>query len=266
MYIWRPYSTSAFPQAIILRLVLVGVVLALSVCGAPSSEQPTEPTSAEPMSTEPMSTEPSSTGNTTQMTPTEVSVERNCTTPTLCEFMSRYEHQLDMTPPSLQISANVTLPDRFDQPSEQFLSNFYSRMRMPSPNKLCGTAHSNQTVGTSDCRWEYECDYNAKRIPPYLFHAKCINFITAQYRCKKVTYPVPVLYTTGCDIFTKKSNWEWRLEQIAVACVRYWAVNTSPCNKVSLTTQNSLPKTAQLDYCILIVNSHLSPPPPPPPK
>ena len=133
--------------------------------------------------------------------------------------MSRYEHQLDMTPPSLQISVNVTLPTEFDRPSEQFLSNFYTRMR--TPNKLCGNVHSNQTViGNYDCQWEYVCDYNAKRIPPYLFHAECTSPITDEYRCRRVTYPVPALYTTGCDIFTKKSRWEWRLEQIAVACVR----------------------------------------------
>jgi len=209
MYIRRSYSLTASPQAIILRLLLVGVVLALSVCGAPTTEPPTEPTSAEPTSAEPNSTEPTSTGNT----PTE---ERNCTTPTLCEFMSRYQHQHGMTP--LQIRANVTLPARVD-PREQFFRQMINFPSSPQ-NQVCGTENSSRIYKNSSCQWNYVCDYNAKRIPPYIFHAECTSPITEEYSCTTVTYPVPALYTTGCDIFTKKSSWEWRLEQIAVACVR----------------------------------------------
>ena len=205
MYIRSSYSITASPQAIILRLLLVGVVLALSVCGAPTTEQPTEPTSSEP----------TSTGNSIPITPTE---ERNCTTPTLCEFLSRYAHQQDMTPPSLQIRANVTLPDIVD-PNGQFIRQMFTFPSSPQ-NQVCGSVNSSRIDINSSCRWNYVCDYNAKRIPPYIFHAECTSPITEEYDCRTVTYPVPALYTTGCDIFTKKSSWEWRLEQIAVACVR----------------------------------------------
>ena len=212
MYIRRSYSITASPQAIILRLLLVGVVLALSVCGAPTTEQPNEPTS-----TEPTSSEPTSTGNSTPITPTE---KRNCTTPTLCEFESRYEHQQSMTPPSLQIRANVTLPDIVD-PDGQFLRQTITLPSSPQ-NQVCGSVHSSEIPAYENfsCQWNYVCDYNAKRIPPYIFHAECTSPITEEYDCRTVTYPVPALYTTGCDIFTKEGRWEWRLEQIAVACIR----------------------------------------------
>ena len=246
MYIRRSYSLTASPQAIILRLLLVGVVLALSVCGAPTTEPPTEPTSAEPTSAEPTSTEPTSTGNSIPITPTE---ERNCTTPTLCEFSSRYQHQLGMTPPSLQIRANVTLPGT-EHPRGQFFSQMFNPPSSPQ-NQVCGTVYSNEIPEyvNSSCQWKYVCDYNAKRIPPYIFHAECTSPITEEYSCRTVTYPVPALYTTGCDIFTKKSSWVWRLEQIAVACIRVpWAINTPTCNKVSLATQNSLPPNCSIRW------------------
>ena len=212
MYIRSSYSITASPQAIILRLLLVGVVLALSVCGAPTTEQPTEPTS-----TEPTSSAPTSAGNSTPITPTE---ERNCTTPTLCEFRSRYQHQQGMTPPSLQIHANVTLPGEIN-PSGQFFSQMDNFPSVPQ-NKVCSNVYSRQIPAyeNSSCQWNYVCDYNAKRIPPYIFHAECTSPITEEYDCRTVTYPVSALYTTGCDIFTKEGRWEWRLEQIAVACIR----------------------------------------------
>jgi len=159
-----------------------------------------------------------SSGDGEQITPTE-SVDTNCSTPTFCEFMSQYRYHLRRTP-LLRIGVNITLGDEVTA-TRIFHNQMRNRsLRVHPQNTVCGNIPSSEFIKVSSCSWNYICDYNPRRFPPYIFHATCVSPITEVYSCTPVTYPVPVLYTTGCNILTNKTDWVWGQERIAVACAR----------------------------------------------
>ena len=74
------------------------------------------------------------------------------------------------------------------------------------------------------CPWQYKCDYNPQRIPPFIFHASCNNVIPQGNHqngfCEEIHYPVSYILTRSCDPLGESENtfWEFKTSTIPVSC------------------------------------------------
>ena len=69
------------------------------------------------------------------------------------------------------------------------------------------------------CPFTYHCDYNPQRIPPYIFHARCISSEVEGKRCREIFYPVTTLTTESCDPIGSKEAWQLKTVIVAASCV-----------------------------------------------
>ena len=100
---------------------------------------------------------------------------------------------------------------------------------IPTYNKCA--ALSNQLINTTTssaaiCPWAYECDYDERRFPPHIFHAKCKNpgkelGITdgAKCHCKEIYQNIKVIKYSGCDLESGEDQWRMENYLITVGCV-----------------------------------------------
>ena len=70
------------------------------------------------------------------------------------------------------------------------------------------------------CPFIYHCDYNPQRIPPYIFHARCISSeVSDGQKCREVFYPVTTLTTESCDPIGSEEVWQLKTVLVAASCV-----------------------------------------------
>jgi hypothetical protein len=170
---------------------------------------------------------------TEEEVPEQQHVEEECQDYDISWFIKQYDRRL-ITKPYFHIGVNISLQEAINSKHWEFrylLKN--AHVNKLTPKNVCkeakGVSQHAQLIGQA-CRWNYTCDYNPHRFPAYIFHAHCINShwiahdpsshppITPKH-CRPVYYPVPILYSTGCNPLTSKKKWEWRQEPISVACV-----------------------------------------------
>ena len=69
------------------------------------------------------------------------------------------------------------------------------------------------------CRWTYECDFDAGRVPAYLHQAKCSRepvWVGAQkYKCTPIPTSIKVLKLSGCSEGSDIE--EWKLEDYVIS-------------------------------------------------
>ena len=73
------------------------------------------------------------------------------------------------------------------------------------------------------CSSEYQCDYDAGRFPQYIAQVVCkdkrVKYLKggqlAEYQCRPIFHPIPVLRFVGCDPYE-----QWRMEEqtVSVGC------------------------------------------------
>ena len=148
----------------------------------------------------------------------------NCRDFTMAQFIQLYSERR-LRSPYIHIGVNLTIQDAalFDR------TRFRSLLRKARNNRLDIMPRGEVCAGVSRgqpnrfcCPWNYTCDYNPRRFPAYLFHAKCLQ---EHYlgpgggaRCREVLHPIPVLVTTGCNPITSRRDWVWRQQMVSVAC------------------------------------------------
>lgn len=155
----------------------------------------------------------------------EQNATEECEDYSLQWFLHIYNKQI-LKQPFLHIGVNISLPDAVQKSHwsfKHFLSN--NQYHHLQPEHVCSNIPYNKHEQQHDqaCPWEYSCDYNPNRFPAYVFQAKCTNTYWwdatfSPHNCKQIFYPIPVLYSTGCNPVTSKKNWEWRQEIVSVAC------------------------------------------------
>lgn len=154
----------------------------------------------------------------------------NCRDFTLAQFMALYTERR-LTSPYIHIGVNLTIAE-----AQTKVSSFKNLLRAARHNglkvlpkeKVCEGITSRQLPNFLNftphiCPWSYQCDYNPRRFPSYLFHAKCDRrtaVVNKKIRnCNEVYYPVPVLISRGCNPITSKKDWVWSQEMVSIACV-----------------------------------------------
>lgn len=94
------------------------------------------------------------------------------------------------------------------------------------PNKCEGHFNfTSQSAGVETlCPWTYECDYNPRRVPAFMFHARCnsaspLGDPTRGY-CDEVYYPVSYIQAESCDPLGDSNVTDWQLitSFISVSC------------------------------------------------
>ena len=153
------------------------------------------------------------------------SIEEECEDYDINWFIQKYNYRI-LTKPFLHIGVNISLPDAAATKHWEFkkiLRN--ARFHKLTPHEVCNEyipEHAQQF--DQACGWNYKCDYNPHRFPSYIFQADCqdktwrsANSI-APKRCHSVYYPIPVLYSTGCNPLTSKKDWYWKQEIVTVSC------------------------------------------------
>ena len=145
-------------------------------------------------------------------------------------FIHQYDLRI-LTKPYLNIGVNISLKDAAKTKHWEFKKLIRNaHLTQLHPKNICkyGIPQHSQQMQQA-CSWNYTCDYNPHRFPAYIFHARCTNTHWLQYNptgfpplkpksCRSIYYPVPVLYSQGCNPLTSKKNWEWKQEMVSVAC------------------------------------------------
>lgn len=151
--------------------------------------------------------------------------EEECQDYDISWFIQQYSQRI-LTKPYLSIGVNISLPKAASTKHWEFralLRNAHLR-KLP-PNEVCNEhipSHAQQFQQA--CGWSYRCDYNPHRFPAYVFQAHCTNDLwgpsgsSEASFCQRVFYPVPMLYSSGCNPLTSKKNWTWKQEMVSVAC------------------------------------------------
>lgn len=149
----------------------------------------------------------------------------NCRDFTMAEFMHLYNERR-LSSPFIHIGVNLTIGEAAQSDRSRFRSLIrkarYGNFRQLSRGEVCNGVTARSRPNRFCCPWEYTCDYNPRRFPAYLFHAKCMenNWVGqgGSAKCREVYHPIPVLVTTGCNPITSRRDWVWRQEMVSVAC------------------------------------------------
>ncbi len=131
------------------------------------------------------------------------------------------------------IEVNVNLfgakndPELFDDVINNPQAWYSSPPTNEEDSQACGSLdhrgarpNSSDILGTNlTCPWTYRCDYNPRRFPAYILHAKCGSSPSPRYNCESVFYPIPVLSSdTGCNHLSEDASWKLAYEVVAVGC------------------------------------------------
>ena len=124
------------------------------------------------------------------------------------------------------LNVNVTLSDFTNTPDEfnQKLGTDYETdiHVIPDKEEFIGRQAcyklSNQEVGCKElmevrgaaCSWTYQCDYDQKRLPLYIWRASCSS------ESQTIYYPVPVLKRR--DTCSLQPTWQLVMEKVPVGC------------------------------------------------
>lgn len=140
-------------------------------------------------------------------------------------FIQKYNHRI-LTKPFLHIGVNISLAGAASTRHWEFkklLRN--ARYHRLTKHQVCNEhipQHSQQF--DQACGWTYKCDYNPHRFPSYIFQAECKDrtwrpaHSPTPHSCYPIYYPIPVLYSSGCNPLTSKKDWYWTLETVTVSC------------------------------------------------
>ena len=169
-----------------------------------------------------------------------------------CSNITIYDQIEKGTVPLLQVKLNLTLSqlktnlndvmktfnDLYHDQSIGFVLNATG---LSANNDVCQHKISHKLSPNNDsflrnykCPWEYQCDYDPRRIPQVIWQADCggtwqcscsdgtddcTGCISNFRRCTPVYYPVPILYNyKSCSLFDTPGNWRWSVMNVAVAC------------------------------------------------
>ena len=116
---------------------------------------------------------------------------------------------------------------------EQNLNTALKTLYNPNPNiptyNKCA-ALNNLLINTTTalaaiCPWAYECDYDERRFPPHIFHAKCTNpgrelAVTdgTMCHCKEIYQNIKVIKYSSCDPESGEDQWRMEDYLITVGC------------------------------------------------
>ena len=121
------------------------------------------------------------------------------------------------------LTVNATLSDFTNAPDEfnQKLGTDYQLNSIPDEEGFIGRQAcyklSGQEVGCRDifevdraCSWDYQCDYDQKRLPLYIWRASCSS------ESQTIYYPVPVLKRR--DACNLQPTWQLVMEKVPMGC------------------------------------------------
>lgn len=160
----------------------------------------------------------------------QLNEEEACQDYSINWFIQQYSLKI-LNQPYLSIGVNVSLKEAAKTRSTEFKKLIKKApMTKLNPKNACheSVPHHFQQFGQA-CSWNYTCDYNPHRFPAYMYHAQCTNSHWFQYTpssfptvrprpCRMIYYPVPVLYSRGCNPLTTEKKWEWKQEMVSVGC------------------------------------------------
>ena len=158
------------------------------------------------------------------------SAVQDCQDFTIAQLMHLYTEQR-LSSPYIHIGVNLSTIEAAQTDRSKFKRLLTSARRnhqqlldLPQipQDQVCRGLEQKDLPRRFCCPWKYSCDYNPRRFPAYLFHARCVqsNWVGASgsARCREVFHPIPVLVTTGCNPLTSRRDWTWRQEMVSVAC------------------------------------------------
>lgn len=165
-----------------------------------------------------------------ERTPTSSAAGENCQDFTIAQLMHLYTEQR-LRSPYIHIGVNLTTLEAAETDRSKFKrmltrarKNRINLLRLPQvpQDQVCSGVKQREQPNRFCCPWEYKCDYNPRRFPAYLFHARCMQSnwvgLSGSARCREVFHPIPVLKTTGCNPITSRRDWTWTQEMVSVAC------------------------------------------------